>query len=71
MAQYDPLITTSHQRETPITTAMPVLETQRLLVRPMTMDDLLHVAPDVLRHRLWTDAATVREKLRAVAMGAR
>jgi MoxR-like ATPase len=37
----------------------------------VTMDDLLHVAPDVLRHRLWTDAATVREKLRAVAMGAR
>ncbi|MBL9015694.1 MAG: AAA family ATPase [Myxococcales bacterium] len=37
----------------------------------VTMDDLLHVAPDVLRHRLWTDAATVREKLRAVALGAR
>ena len=37
----------------------------------VTMDDLLHVAPDVLRHRLWTDAQTVREKLRAVAMGAR
>jgi MoxR-like ATPase len=38
----------------------------------VTMDDLLHVAPDVLRHRLWTDAATVRERLRAVAVkGAR
>jgi MoxR-like ATPase len=37
----------------------------------VTMDDLLHVAPHVLRHRLWTDAATVRERLRAVAMGAR
>ncbi|CAN5744021.1 hypothetical protein BH11MYX2_BH11MYX2_39020 [soil metagenome] len=34
----------------------------------VTMDDLLHVAPDVLRHRLWTDAATVRERLRAVAV---
>jgi MoxR-like ATPase len=38
----------------------------------VTMEDLLHVAPDVLRHRLWTDAATVRERLRAVAVtGAR
>jgi MoxR-like ATPase len=38
----------------------------------VTMEDLLHVAPDVLRHRLWTDGATVRERLRAVAMtGAR
>ena len=38
----------------------------------VTMEDLLHVAPDVLRHRLWTDGATVREKLRAVAItGAR
>jgi MoxR-like ATPase len=38
----------------------------------VTMDDLLHVAPDVLRHRLWTDAVTVRERLRAVALsGAR
>ena len=34
----------------------------------VTMEDLLHVAPDVLRHRLWTDAATVRERLRAVAV---
>ena len=33
-----------------------------------TMDDLLHVAPDVLRHRMWTDAATVRERLRAIAV---
>jgi len=38
----------------------------------VTMEDLLHVAPDVLRHRLWTDGATVRERLRAIAMtGAR
>ncbi len=38
----------------------------------VTMDDLLHVAPDVLRHRLWTDGATVRERLRNVALqGAR
>jgi len=34
----------------------------------VTMDDLLHIAPDVLRHRLWTDGATVRERLRAVAI---
>jgi MoxR-like ATPase len=34
----------------------------------VTMDDLLHVAPDVLRHRLWTDGATVRERLRAIAV---
>jgi MoxR-like ATPase len=34
----------------------------------VTMEDLLHVAPDVLRHRLWTDGATVRERLRMVAM---
>ena len=34
----------------------------------VTIDDLLDVAPDVLRHRLWTDAATVRERLRAVAI---
>ena len=34
--------------------------------------DVVDVAPDVLRHRLWTDAATVRERLRAVAVkGAR
>jgi MoxR-like ATPase len=38
----------------------------------VTMDDLLHVAPDVLSHRMWTDGATVRERLRAVAItGAR
>jgi MoxR-like ATPase len=38
----------------------------------VTIEDLLDVAPDVLRHRLWTDAATVRERLRAVAVtGAR
>jgi MoxR-like ATPase len=35
-----------------------------------TIDDLLDVAPDVLRHRLWTDGATVRERLRAVAVRA-
>ncbi|MBS1121746.1 MAG: MoxR-like ATPase [Deltaproteobacteria bacterium] len=34
----------------------------------VTMEDLHHVAPDVLRHRLWTDGATVRERLRLVAM---
>ena len=34
----------------------------------VTMDDLLHIAPDVLRHRMWTDGATVREKLRTVAI---
>jgi MoxR-like ATPase len=34
----------------------------------VTMDDLLHIAPDVLRHRMWTDGATVRERLRTVAM---
>jgi MoxR-like ATPase len=36
----------------------------------VTMEDLLHVAPDVLRHRLWTDGATVRERLRAIAVTA-
>jgi MoxR-like ATPase len=36
------------------------------------IDDVMHVAPDVLRHRLWTDSASVRERLRAVAVtGAR
>jgi MoxR-like ATPase len=34
----------------------------------VTIEDLLDMAPDVLRHRLWTDAATVRERLRAVAI---
>ena len=34
----------------------------------VTVDDLLDVAPDVLRHRLWTDATSVRERLRGVAM---
>jgi MoxR-like ATPase len=33
-----------------------------------TTDDLLHVAPDVFRHRLWSDGATVRERLRAIAI---
>jgi MoxR-like ATPase len=38
----------------------------------VTMEDILDVAPDVLRHRLWTDVTTVRERLRAVAIaGAR
>jgi MoxR-like ATPase len=38
----------------------------------VTIEDVLDVAPDVLRHRMWTDAATVRERLRAVAIaGAR
>jgi len=38
----------------------------------VTMEDILDVAADVLRHRLWTDAQTVRERLRAVAVtGAR
>ena len=38
----------------------------------VTVEDVLDVAADVLRHRLWTDAATVRERLRAVAVtGAR
>ena len=36
----------------------------------VTIDDLLDVAPDVLRHRLWTDAANVRERLRGVAVKA-
>jgi len=34
----------------------------------VTIEDLLEIAPDVLRHRLWTDAATVRERLRGVAI---
>jgi hypothetical protein len=34
------------------------------------MEDLLDVAPDVLRHRLWTDGASVRERLRSVAVRA-
>ena len=34
----------------------------------VNMDDLLDVAPDVLRHRLWADRATVRERLRAVVV---
>jgi MoxR-like ATPase len=36
----------------------------------VTMEDLLDVAPDVLRHRMWTDAATVRERLRSVVVRA-
>ena len=34
----------------------------------VTIEDLLDMAPDVLRHRLWVDGATVRERLRAVAV---
>ncbi len=34
----------------------------------VTIEDLLDIAPDVLRHRLWVDRATVRERLRAVAI---
>ena len=38
----------------------------------VTTEDLLQIAPDVLRHRMWSDGATVRERLRAIAMaGAR
>jgi len=37
----------------------------------VTLEDLLHVAPDVLRHRLWTNGATVRERLRAIAIAGR
>src|SRR5262249_52443539 len=34
----------------------------------VTSEDVLDMAADVLRHRLWTDAATVRERLRGVAL---
>jgi MoxR-like ATPase len=34
----------------------------------VTADDLMVIAPDVLRHRMWSDGATVRERLRAIAM---
>jgi len=38
----------------------------------VTVEDLLQIAPDVLRHRMWSDGAAVRERLRAIAMsGAR
>jgi MoxR-like ATPase len=38
----------------------------------VTAEDLLQIAPDVLRHRMWSDGAAVRERLRAIAMtGAR
>ena len=36
----------------------------------VTMEDLLTVAPDVLRHRLGIDAQTVRERLRMIPMAA-
>jgi len=31
----------------------------------VAVEDLLEVAPDVLRHRLWTDGASITERLRA------
>jgi len=34
----------------------------------VTAEDIMAVAPDVLRHRMWSDGATVRERLRAIAM---
>jgi MoxR-like ATPase len=34
----------------------------------VTMEDLMDMAPDVLRHRLATDGATVRERLRSVVV---
>jgi len=34
----------------------------------VTVEDVLEVAPDVLRHRLWSDGASVRERLRGVAV---
>jgi MoxR-like ATPase len=33
----------------------------------VTTDDLVEVAPDVLRHRLWSDGESVRERLRSAA----
>jgi MoxR-like ATPase len=33
----------------------------------VTVEDLIDVAPDVLRHRLWTDGASLAERLRAHA----
>jgi MoxR-like ATPase len=36
----------------------------------VTADDIMAIAPDVLRHRMWSDGATVRERLRAIAMAA-
>jgi MoxR-like ATPase len=38
----------------------------------VTVDDLLDMAPDVLRHRLWISAPEVRDRLRVLgAHGAR
>jgi MoxR-like ATPase len=37
----------------------------------VTVEDLLDMAPDVLRHRLWVSAAEVRERLRGVTRSAR
>jgi hypothetical protein len=33
----------------------------------VTVADLLDMAPDVLRHRLWISAAEVRDRLRTIA----
>jgi hypothetical protein len=35
----------------------------------VTIEDLLDVAPDVLRHRLWISPAEVRDRLRAIGLG--
>ena len=35
----------------------------------VTVEDLLDMAPDVLRHRLWMSAPEVRDRLRAIAGG--
>lgn len=35
----------------------------------VTVEDLLDVAPDILRHRLWVSAPEVRDRLRAIASG--
>ncbi|APR79243.1 Hypothetical protein A7982_04590 [Minicystis rosea] len=32
----------------------------------VTVEDLIHMAPDVLRHRLWISASEVRDRLRAI-----
>jgi MoxR-like ATPase len=36
----------------------------------VTVDDLLDMAPDVLRHRLWVSAPEIRDRLRMIAGGA-
>jgi MoxR-like ATPase len=37
----------------------------------VTVEDLLEIAPDVLRHRLWMSAPEVRDRLRVLAGGQR